>query len=466
MTGSRWNQLTSVSNVTTSIVTTLLALFAPAAWAQPAWRQFRGPDSQGIAVADVKSPTSLDPDANRLWRCELPPGHSSPCIWGDVIYVTGCEERQLQTIAIRRSTGEILWNRSVDVETTEKTHPINGPASPTPTCDGQRVYVYFGSYGLICYDLEGNRVWERRLERLPNMFGTAASPILVDDALIFCCDNSESSYLELIDCETGQTRWKQPREGFGSGWSSPVIWQRDGRSEIVVYGVFELTGYSLEDGTRLWSVPGLADEPCITPARSDELIYVTSYNMKTNPEVIGLPTFDELLAKHDHNQDGKLSQEEASENKSVLSRFDADGEGDHPLSLFFRFLDVDRDAQIEPEEWGKIIAWVDGFSQENALVAIRHDAESPTGASIVWRQESGVPECPSPLLYRGRIYLVKNGGIVTCVNAESGQKVFQKRLKAGGPYYASPVVCGDVVYVASARGVVTALAARDQLQVI
>jgi outer membrane protein assembly factor BamB len=109
---------------------------------------------------------------------------------------------------------------------------------------------------------------------------------------------------------------------------------------------------------------------------------------------------------------------------------------------------------------------VNSFQQENALLAIRPVIGDGKESEIVWKYEKGVPECPS-LLYDGnRIYMVKNGGMITCLDAKTGALKYQERLGAGGPYYAS-MVCGDgKVYTCSRRGVVTVFTAGDTFNVL
>lgn len=115
---------------------------------------------------------------------------------------------------------------------------------------------------------------------------------------------------------------------------------------------------------------GLTDEPCITPVTGEGLVFTTSCNMKNNPEVIGLPEFIDLLKDYDKDKDSQLNLEEVRSNKSILSRYDADREGDQPLWGFFRFLDVDRSGKITVKEWSKMIAFLNSFQQKNALMAI------------------------------------------------------------------------------------------------
>jgi outer membrane protein assembly factor BamB len=449
-----------------SIPTALAAIVAAApVAAQHQWSQFRGPDGRGIAPDDRALPSTLEVTGTMRWSCDIPPGHSSPCIWDDRIFVTGATDREVQTICIDRTSGTVLWTQAALTDMFESRHRINSPATPTPTSDGHRVFVYFGSCGLVCYDLDGNEQWMRRMRIPENMYGTAASPVVMGDRLVFLSDNANRSFLEAIDPTTGATIWRKDRSGFTAGWSSPMHWSNNGVDEVVCYGVGWITAYALADGNERWSLPGLTDEPCITPVAGEGLVFVTSYNMRTNPDVIGLPEYESLLQQYDGDEDGELTYAEIRSNQSILSRYDADGEGDHPLPGFFRFLDRDRNGKLTIKEWDRMYAFLDQFTFANGLLAIRpgHDDQE---TAIVWQHARGVPECPSPLYYDGRVYMVKNGGIVSCLDAKSGALHYQERLGAGGPYYASPVAGDGKIYAASARGVVTVFSAGDELEVL
>lgn len=188
--------------------------------------------------------------------------------------------------------------------------------------------------------------------------------------------------------------------------------------------------------------------------------------MKTNTEVIGLPAWPDLVKKLDTDDDGELTLEEAKPNKSILSRADADGEGDHPLWGFHRFLDADQNGKVTEIEWQKIVNWVDSFPQENAIMAVSPPKEDGEPPEIVWKYEKGVPEVPSPLYYDHRVYTVKNGGMVTCLDSRTGKEIYRERLGVGGPYYASPVAGDGKIYAASSRGVITVFEAGDTLKIL
>lgn len=429
------------------------------------WGQFRGPLGQGSAAEGAAYPTTFGPEDKLLWKAPVGAGHSSPVVSGDRIYLTEGDEEQLAVVCIDRNDGSTRWRHPLEPLLKERLHQVNSAATPTVCTDGNHVVASFGTFGLVCLDPDGAELWRRELEPARNQFGTASSPVLLDGVLFFLRDTQDRSQLTAIDPSSGESLWEVEREGFVSGWSTPTLIHVGDQRQLLVYGSFHLTAYDPADGSELWTVPGLADEPCITPGLGDGLVYVTSYNMRINPEVIGLPTWGELIEQYDGDGSGDLDRDEVAPNKSVLSRMDADGEGDHSLRGFFRFLDADRDDKIEASEWPKMQAWIDTFEHRNAVVAIR-PGDGEQGAEIRWQFGRGVPECPSPLVHDGRVYLVKNGGMITCLDAATGDLHFQGRLGSRGPHYASPVYGDGKIYSASARGQVTVFAAGPTLEVL
>src|SRR5437588_673627 len=127
------------------------------------WPQFRGPNSAGLG--DGRPPVEFGTNQRVIWKASVGSGLSSPAVWEGRIFLTEFEraKKQLATLCIDRRTGKLLWRRTVAAPEIEKVHEISNPAAPTPATDGERVYVYFGSYGLVCYDLKGNPRWEKRL---------------------------------------------------------------------------------------------------------------------------------------------------------------------------------------------------------------------------------------------------------------------------------------------------------------
>src|SRR5690348_15075568 len=69
------------------------------------WPGFRGRNASGIADTADKLPDEIGPDTNVIWKTSLPPGHSSPAIVGEQIYLTAVRDKRLFTLALDRETG-------------------------------------------------------------------------------------------------------------------------------------------------------------------------------------------------------------------------------------------------------------------------------------------------------------------------------------------------------------------------
>ena len=192
------------------------------------WSQFRGPNASGI-VDGGDYPVVFGPDQCLLWKTPLPSGVSSPCVWGDRVFLT-CydkERKRLEVVCVDRNNGHVLWRRPVPAEKIEKVHPAGSPASSTPVTDGERVYTYFGSYGLLCYDMAGTLLWDKPMPIPITQWGTGTSPILAADKLILVCDqysgrgaNKRSAYVLALDPKDGATVWERERPSEPS-WSTP-----------------------------------------------------------------------------------------------------------------------------------------------------------------------------------------------------------------------------------------------------
>ena len=199
-----------------------LAFFQSAAQEPPAWPQFRGPAGTGLAAERANPPVEFSPDKKPQWRADLPFGHSSPSIWGDRIFLTGFdkEAKKLEVLSLDRKTGAILWRRTVPAEKIETVHDISSPATATAIVDGERVYAYFGSFGLIAFDFQGKEQWTLPLPIPTTPYGSGSSPVLADDLIILSRDESSDPCLLAVD------RAASPRR-------SGRIRSQDGRAEMV-----------------------------------------------------------------------------------------------------------------------------------------------------------------------------------------------------------------------------------------
>jgi len=432
------------------------------------WPQFRGPGGLGISPDNQAYPTELDTSRNLCWKTKVPKGHSSPCIWADSIFITARSGKVLETTCIDRGNGKIKWRKSVEPETMEKISNSNSHASPTPVCDGKRVYVYFGSFGLLAYGVEGDELWRKKLP-LPEIWhGSAASPILADGLLIINCDPEQDAYLLAVDQSTGQTVWKRDRPGGKAGWSTPLLWKHANDKELVVAGSEQLISYDLKEGQQRWRFRGLPGVTASTPIYAGETLFAAATVGITGDPVnpVELPDFNELLESYDSDRDKRLTRAEIPEELAFIYRR---GPTDTGVKKRFSQFDTDKDGYISEAEWRPWARHIAGIQPQkmDALVAIRSGGKGDVGESYIkWSTNEGVGQVPSPLVYRGRVYLVKHGGIVTCFNAEMGDRIYSDKLGQRVYYLASPVAGDGKIYFCSYLGTVFVVQAGDQFKIL
>lgn len=442
--------------------------------APPQWPQFRGPNGSGVAE-DAHPPIHFGAETNLLWKTALPPGHSSPCVWGDRIFLTDfdAEAKKLEALCLDRQSGKVLWRGAAPAESIEKVNRINNPAASTPATDGESVFVYFGSFGLIAYDFDGGVRWQRRLPVAKTRFGhgTGTSPILAGDRLILDVHLDKESHLLAINCRDGEALWKAAEPLFNDGWSTPLAWSEADAELVGVLNAGKFTAYDLWTGAERWWVRRLPNQICATPVVGDGVIYLTGTGVfGERHELIPPPSFDEAIARFDTNKDGRISTDEIPESLLLVNRQGRQGEGNMGLREAL-LAGATTSKTYNREEWEKDLREYDEFLRsdlmKSVMCAVRTGGTGDvTESHRVWSEPKGVPEVPSPLLYRGRLYGVKNGGLFLCRDAVDGRTVFEERLGAPGGYFASPVAADGRIYTASDRGVITVIAAADQLRVL
>jgi outer membrane protein assembly factor BamB len=415
------------------------------------WPQFRGPDGRAVA-AEGNPPVHFGAETNVVWKTTLPSGHSSPTIWGAKIVLTALDQGKLETLCLDRRTGGILWRQAAPAGKTEPTHRIGSPAASTAVTDGEWIYVYFGSFGLLAYDFDGKEQWKLPLPAPVVEFGTGASPILAGDLLILVCDQDENSFLLAVNKRTGKKVWRTERPEFRRGFATPFLWRHDGDAELIVPGSIWLRSYNLKDGTERWSFSGTSRVANSTPTAGDGLLFSASWNIGSDPgERISMEPFEQFAKANDKNQDGKLTRDEIPAG---------------PVRDRFSQMDLNKDGLVTSNEW-KLMAEM-FVKAGNAVLAIRPGGKGDiTSSHLAWKATRSLPYVCSPVYYQGRLYTVKNGGLASCYDAKTGKPHYQdERLDAGGDYYASLVAAGGRVYAASQKGVVVVLEAGDSLKIL
>jgi len=406
-----------------------------------------------MAVAQgANPPVHFGPSSNVLWQIALPPGHSSPCVWGDRLFLTGLEQGKLQTLCLNRLTGKILWRRDAPAGKLEPTHRVGSPASPTPVADGERVCVYFGSYGLIAYDLAGEEQWKLPLPLPIVEFGAGTSPIIAGDLLILVCDQDDGAFLLALNKTNGKEMWRAVRPEFRRGFATPFIWRHDGDEELIVPGSIWLRSYDLKSGKERWSFAGTSRVANSSPTAGAGLLFSASWNIGADPgERITMDTFPVFASANDRNKDEKLTIEELPAG---------------PVRERFSQMDVNKDGAVLAQEWEMMREM---FAKAgNAVLAIRPGGQGDiTATHLAWKATRSLPYVCSPVFYEGRLYTVKNGGLASCYDAASGRVHYQdERLNAPGDYYASLVAGGGKIYSASENGVMTIWEGGDVLKIL
>lgn len=287
----------------TALAALLLApLLAHAADAEN-WPRFRGPRADGVAPDHPGLPLRWSTTDNVQWSTKIAGwGWSNPVVWGDRVFLTTVvsDERNTEPQkglylgqGVREpakgvhhwlvhcydlDSGELQWKHEAHRgRPAVPRHPKSTYASETPATDGERLYVLFGDLGLFCYDLAGKPLWAKQIEPKKTFmdYGAAASPVVHDGTVFVVYDNLESSWVAAFDAETGEQQWRRPREETHS-WATPLVWQHDQGTELVVPGRVRNRSYTL-GGELLWEFDGKMSGLVIpSPFAAHGLCYISS----------------------------------------------------------------------------------------------------------------------------------------------------------------------------------------------
>jgi putative pyrroloquinoline-quinone binding quinoprotein/putative pyrroloquinoline-quinone-binding quinoprotein len=291
------------------VISILVWVIAGASVSGQQWPAFRGPNASGVADGQpMPVKWNISTGENVLWKTPVPGiAVSSPIVWGDRVFVstavssdpnvgirTGLygdvepvndlSKHSWRLLAIDKRTGKVLWDR-VAYEGTPKTkrHPKSSQASPTPVTDGLHVIVSFGPQGLYAYDVDGQLIWKRDLGTLnagwfydPDYeWGIGSSPIIWKNLVIVQCDIQKNSFIAAFNVATGEPVWRTAREEIPS-WSTPTIYEGNGRAELVTQGTGFTRGYDPTTGKELWRLSGNSEITIPTPIVGPGFVIVTN----------------------------------------------------------------------------------------------------------------------------------------------------------------------------------------------
>jgi outer membrane protein assembly factor BamB len=416
----------------------VLAWCAAAGAAEPArksaadiltWPGWRGPQQDGHS-GDARVPLQWGQRENLKWQIELPGlGHSSPIVWGERVFLTAATRTGTERwiLGIDRKSGKVLWQQTAAQGLpAEPVHAWNTHASATCATDGERVYAFFGTPGLFCYDVAGKLLWRKTFGPLAASTGWgagAASPLLFKDLVIVNGDqgakrsqldekgvNYGPSWLWAVNKRTGELVWKTERNQ-GMGWCTPVIWTHDGQHELVLNGQLGVWAYEPRTGKELWHVTGRQPEEGfgeITPMWGHGLLYI--FTGKPGPAWAIRPG----------------------------------GRGDISTShVAWQIARKDRDVS-SPVLVGDHLYTISRIGVATCL-------DGRTGREL-WRERLGGQPCASLLCVRGKVLFLSDDG--TAFVTEPGPEfrlLHKNKLGDGDEFRASPAVADGQMLIRSDR---------------
>jgi outer membrane protein assembly factor BamB len=402
-----------------------LQITSPHASSPARWPSFRGALASGVADgAQLPDQWDLSAGTHIKWRTPLPGlAHSSPIVWGDVVFVTTAvssdpkatfrkglygagdaspdrSEHQWQVIALDRGTGRIRWTQTAyRGEPREKRHIKSTYANQTPATDGETVVAFFGSQGLYAYDMKGALRWKQDVGvlnagayDLPEYeWGNASSPIIDDGRVIVQCDVHGGSFEQAFDLKTGRSLWTTARAELPS-WATPTVVAGPRGKELVTNAPNFIRGYDPATGQQLWQLGGSSKINAPTPILARDLVIVAS-----------------------------------------------------------------------------------GRAPERPIFAIRPgsrgDLTLPSGQTmseaIAWSRTQRGPYMPTPLAYGDHLYTLANQGLFDAYAIAGGTEVYRQRLPhAGSGFSASPVASDGRIFLSSEDGDVFVVKAGPSFELL
>jgi outer membrane protein assembly factor BamB len=417
------------------------------------WTRFRGPNGSGISK-ETGFPIEVGKSRNVMWRTPVRPGKSSPVLTTRHVFLTGYDKDKLITQCFDRATGRLLWERAENRTHKQDVNLLNNPAAITPVTDGENVYVFFKDLGLISYDATGGLRWKVPLGPFTNSMGLGASPIIAGDSIILVADQIGNSYIAAFDRRDGEIRWKTARQE-SEGWGTPLLYSPPGSAPLILTaGQGQYGAHRVSDGKRVFSHPGLSPGMVASPVLDHDTVYAFGYGADHGPSL-----FAGMLAQLDKNHDGQLTPDEYQDIPGDTS--------DHQMTATFTGMGKymgNGDGIVTQDKWD---AWGRHTGGPTGLLAVRLDGGGAAPRDL-WRYDKGFAGViPSPLLYDGVLYVIKNGGILTAFNPASGE-VFKTGRVAGalGGYSSSPVAAEGRIFIVSEEGKLAVLRAGRDWEVL
>jgi len=269
------------------------------------WHQWRGSLANGTSLSG-NPPLQWSEDRNVQWKVAIEgQGNASPIIWDDKVFVLSAidtgrvdpalpkpEDQPERVFGIKhpntfyrfdilcldRNTGKQLWRQTArELVPHEGTHSHADFASASPTTDGERLYCWFGSAGMYCYDLDGQKLWQRDLGKahVGASLGEGCSPVVHQGKLVIVRDHAGQSSIEVLDARSGKTLWRKDRDE-PNAWATPSVVEHNGKTQVITAGSNSIRSYNLANGNIIWQCNGLTGNVTPCPIVDGDTVYCMS----------------------------------------------------------------------------------------------------------------------------------------------------------------------------------------------
>jgi outer membrane protein assembly factor BamB len=363
------------------------------------WPRWRGADGSGVSP-EKNLPAEWSEAKNVLWKAAIPGrGHSSPIIWGDRIFLTTAVE------------GEVVPDAKAPVHMIEGkpwAHPESLGADRKQTL---KVLALDHDTGKVLWE---RTAYEGLMSDSRHRKASFASPTpATDGEMVYAFFGTEGIYAYDF---RGNLKWKVNvgkiiSMSVGNG-TSPTLYKNlvilqcdseDGEESFI-------TALDKKSGKQVWRV-----------ARKVEISWATPIVVKADDK-------------------SKSGREELITlgNQSIIAYDPATGRE------LWRMKGLDSNAIPSPVA-GHGLVYAYAGSPKKLVMAIRPGGEGDiTGTDrIVWTYDRGVAYVASPILYGDYLYLVSDKGILTCLDARTGQVKYDNgRIPVPATFIAS-LVAGD-----------------------
>lgn len=432
---------------------TFILILAGSVAADDNWPQFRGYQAAGVGSGNPPVRWDVATGENVLWKTDIEGlSHASPIVWGDRIFLVtavsaataapslstgwlgGTGESAAdegtwswQLHAYDLATGQLIWKREAAAGVPlMKRHVKASHANCTPATDGQHIVAFFGSEGLYCFDIEGTLLWRTGFGRLhagpynakEMEWGFASSPVIHGEHVIVQCDCLNTSFVAILRLADGVEVRRIPRNEVTT-WSTPLVVDTAGQTQIVCNGYQEMAGYDMSSGERLWFLQGGGDIPVPAPLFSHDLFLLTNGHGRR-------PTYAIASTAR-----GDLTPSSAS--------LAAPKEPVAPAEAA---------ATPDPAATPAPAAAPD----QPAPPVVPPTPSLPPG--LVWHEPRDGSYMPTPIVVGDYLYNCDDNGRLSVRNVTDGTLVYQERVGNGVTYSASAVATPNQIYYGDENGTV------------